>query len=129
MKQIKQSGELGEIINIESRIHGSRGIPSDWRGVKKHGGGMLLDWGVHLIDQMFQMFPQKADSVYCEYSYIYGEEVDDGFILTAKLQGGITYRVSVLTDCFRDLPRWQVYGTEGTATINDWAINGGMTTN
>ena len=56
MKQIKESGELGSIINIESRIHGSRGIPSDWRGEKEHGGGMVLDWGVHLIDQLLQIF-------------------------------------------------------------------------
>ena len=31
MKQIIESGEIGETIRIESRIHGSRGIPSDWR--------------------------------------------------------------------------------------------------
>ena len=31
MKKIVESGEIGELINIESRIHGSRGIPSDWR--------------------------------------------------------------------------------------------------
>lgn len=45
MKQLYQSGEIGEVFNIESRIHGSRGIPSDWRGEKEYGGGMLLDWG------------------------------------------------------------------------------------
>lgn len=128
VKNIVDNKLVGEVYAVESRVTGCNGIPGAWRKEVCHGGGMMLDWGVHLIDQMFQMFPQKADSVYCEYSYIYGEEVDDGFMLTAKLQGGITYRVSVLTDCFRDLPRWQVYGTEGTATINDWAINGGMTT-
>ena len=30
MQKIVDSGEIGEIVNIESRIHGSRGIPSDW---------------------------------------------------------------------------------------------------
>ena len=63
MKQLKESGELGEIINIESRIHGSRGIPSDWRGEKDHGGGMLLDWGVHLIDQLLQIFDEKIEKI------------------------------------------------------------------
>ena len=29
MKKIVESGEIGGLINIESRIHGSRGIPSD----------------------------------------------------------------------------------------------------
>ena len=40
MKQIHDTRELGEVINLESRIHGSRGIPSDWRGEKRYGGGM-----------------------------------------------------------------------------------------
>ncbi|MBR3638989.1 MAG: Gfo/Idh/MocA family oxidoreductase, partial [Clostridia bacterium] len=51
MKKIHDSGEIGEIIDLESRIHGSRGIPSDWRSQKEYGGGMLYDWGIHLIDQ------------------------------------------------------------------------------
>ena len=60
MKQIKESGESGDVINIESRIHGSRGIPSDWRGEKEYGGGMLLDWGVHLIDQLLQYSTRRS---------------------------------------------------------------------
>ena len=29
VKEIKASGELGDIFNVESRVHGSRGIPGD----------------------------------------------------------------------------------------------------
>lgn len=50
MKSLVDSGEIGDVINIESRIHGSRGIPSDWRCHKPYGGGMILDWGVHFLD-------------------------------------------------------------------------------
>ena len=35
-------------------MHGSRGIPGDWRQEKEQGGGMVLDWGVHLLDQILQ---------------------------------------------------------------------------
>jgi predicted dehydrogenase len=128
VKNIVDNQLIGEVYAVESRVIGCNGIPGAWRKEVRRGGGVMLDWGVHLIDQMFNMFPQKAESVYCEYSYVYGEEVEDGFVLTAKLQDSITYRITVLTDCFRSLPRWQVYGTEGTASIDDWEINGGMTT-
>lgn len=40
MKEIAHSGQIGTILNMESRIHGSRGIPSDWRCEKEHGGGI-----------------------------------------------------------------------------------------
>ena len=56
---------LGPVFKIESRVHGSRGIPGDWRGTVEHtSGGMVLDWGVHLLDQALQMFPGKITSVY-----------------------------------------------------------------
>ena len=83
MKQIKESGELGSIINIESRIHGSRGIPSDWRGEKEHGGGMLLDWGVHLIDQLLQILDEKIEKINCTFDHITNQEVD---IVLSNLQ-------------------------------------------
>ena len=113
--------EIGGVYKIESRVTGANGIPGDWRKKKAQGGGMMLDWGVHLIDQMFQMVPGKTESLYCEYSYIYGEEVDDGPATSSSIsRGGIKYRITVLTDCFRPLPRWQVYGTDGTAAVEGW---------
>ena len=70
MKKIIESGDIGEVINIESRIHGSRGIPSDWRCHKPYGGGMILDWGVHLIDQMLFLITSEIDTVTCNCTHI-----------------------------------------------------------
>ncbi len=42
IKNLINSGEIGETISIESRIHGSRGTPSDCRCHKQYGGGMIL---------------------------------------------------------------------------------------
>src|SRR5699024_4670629 len=36
MKEVYESGKLGYVFNIESRVHGSRGIPGDWRQRKAH---------------------------------------------------------------------------------------------
>ena len=30
-----------------------------WRAFKDYGGGMVLDWGVHLFDQLLWMYPDK----------------------------------------------------------------------
>ncbi len=49
-KQIYESKQLGRVFAIESRVHGSRGIPGDWRNTKAQGGGMVLEWGVHMLD-------------------------------------------------------------------------------
>ncbi len=123
MKALNDSGDIGELINIESRIHGSRGIPSDWRGEKEHGGGMLLDWGVHLIDQLLQIIPSKIDSVYCKFDHITNNEVDDGTKLTIYFEDGKTAYVEVGTYNFIDLPRFYMRSKKGTAVIKDWREN------
>ena len=105
-KEVIDSGNIGKPICIESRIHGSRGIPSDWRCEKAHGGGMILDWGVHLIDQMLQLHGEKVVKVYCTCSHITNREVDDGFKLYLTYDDGVTALVEVGTYNFLPMPRF-----------------------
>ena len=43
VQRLYEENTLGKVFHIESRVHGSRGIPGDWRNTKEHGGGMVLD--------------------------------------------------------------------------------------
>ena len=120
MQSIVNSGEIGDIVNIESRIHGSRGIPSDWRCHKPEGGGMILDWGVHLIDQMLRLIPDKIVGIYCETTNITTNEVDDGFNLRISFESGKKATVEVGTYNFLALPRFYMQAKSGSAVIDDW---------
>ena len=124
MKEIYESGSLGPVFNIESRVHGSRGIPGDWRQLPEHGGGMMLDWGVHLIDQILQMIPEKIRTVYAVMDHVTNELVDDGFKLDIRFDSGLLVRVEVGTSNFINLPRWYMQGRDGTAIIYDWDLSG-----
>jgi len=123
MKNIIESGDIGEVIRIESRIHGSRGIPSDWRCHKPYGGGMILDWGVHLIDQILQLIPEKVVKVSCDVTNITTDEVDDGFRLNLYFESGKTAYVEVGTYNFIALPRFYMQCKNGSAKIEDWRQN------
>ncbi len=120
MKQIHDSGEIGEVINLESRIHGSRGIPSDWRGEKEYGGGMLYDWGVHLIDQALMIFGFDVKSVRCTFDHITNKEVDDGFRLYIDFPNGQEAYIEVGTYNFIQMPRFYMRAKDGSAMITDW---------
>ena len=86
VKNIMAEGKLGEIFRIESRVHGSRGIPGDWRQEKEHGGGMVLDWGVHLLDQALLLYPGvKLNTVYATLTNVTNQLVDDGFSADSKI--------------------------------------------
>lgn len=123
-RHIYESGMLGRVFAIQSRVHGSRGIPGDWRNTKEHGGGMVLDWGVHLLDQMNQMMGRMPKTVYATLSNVTNEEVDDGFTATFTYDNGLVFTVEVGTSNFINLPRWYVEGLNGTAVIEDFKVNG-----
>ncbi|QUL57622.1 Gfo/Idh/MocA family oxidoreductase [Paenibacillus tritici] len=124
IKTMYEQGTIGSLFQIESRVHGANGIPGDWRHVKEQGGGMLLDWGVHLLDQLLFMIDSKVTSVSSSLSFILGNNVDDGFDAILQFENGIRAIVEVGTTNFITMPRWYVKGTQGTAIIEDWSLRG-----
>ncbi len=125
VKKILEEGKLGELFRVESRVHGSRGIPGDWRQEKEHGGGMILDWGVHLLDQMLLLLGDvPLCRVYATVTHVTNQLVDDGFYAELTFANGVTALVEVGTSNFVSLPRWYVLGTDGTAVIEDWNLKG-----
>ncbi len=121
MQEVYNSGDLGEVFTVESRVQGSRGIPGDWRGKPEHGGGMVLDWGVHMIDQMLQITgDRRIERIYCCLDHVTNYQVDDGFKLDIYFEGGLTGRIEVGTSHFISLPLYYMAGNNGTAMINSW---------
>lgn len=126
VKKVYDENLIGTCTRIESRVHGSRGIPGDWRGQKEYGGGMMMDWGVHLLDRMLVLVPEKVTSVYCKLAHVISKEVDDGFTIYLTFESGLTAVVEVGTCNFIPLPLWYVTGDQGTVEIDDWMCHGKM---
>lgn len=121
MKHLYDNNDLGQVFNIEARVQGSRGIPGDWRKYKAYGGGMLFDWGVHLLDRLLWMTKaHKITSVYAQLSYVLGNDCDDGAKIYLNFDNGMRATVDVGTCNYESLPKWYMCGLEGTATVTDW---------
>lgn len=126
VKELMNSGAIGDVFQIESRVHGANGIPGDWRRLKQHGGGMLLDWGIHLLDQIMWMVDSPLKAIEADFSKILGEECDDGYITYLTFENGLRVITEVGTTNYIRLPRWYVKGTQGTAEVTDWDLSGKM---
>ena len=124
VKKIYDEKLIGEVFHIETRVQGSRGIPGDWRRLAEQGGGMMLDWGVHLLDRISVLIHGRITQVFCKLNFPTGEEVDEGFHVFLTFEHGKTVMVEVGTRNFLSLPLWYVSGTTGTAIINDWSLSG-----
>lgn len=124
IEELYRSRMIGDLFQIESRVHGANGIPGDWRHVKEKGGGMVLDWGVHLLDQLLWLVDSPILRVQADLSFVLGDEVDDGFRTILYFKNGVQALVEVGTSNYIRLPRWYVKGCEGNAEILDWDLSG-----
>lgn len=124
IKKIYDEDMLKGIFRIESRVQGSRGIANTWRRRAENGGGMLYDWGVHLIDQILYMVDSPVVSVYAEFQYISQNEVDDNVRLNLKFENGLSALIEIGTCNFIMHPLWYVAGKKGSAQINYWDLSG-----
>ena len=124
MRRKVEEGLIGKPYVIESRVEGSRGMPTGWRTIKRLGGGMMLDWGVHLIDQLMYMIDEKVVNVFCKMFSLQYPEVDDNFRLDITFESGLLAHIEVSTNNYITHPRWYVLGENGTLQIDDWNCDG-----
>lgn len=124
IRQILREGTLGDVFRIESRVEGSRGIADTWRRKKAFGGGMLYDWGAHLIDQLLQLVPGKVTSVFARFQHLIDSDADDNVRLELEFDSGVCALMEIGTCHYLMHPLWYVLGRKGSAQIDYWDLRG-----
>lgn len=123
IRKILEDGLLHNPYTIESRVQGSRPLYG-WRAFAPNGGGLLLDWGVHLLDQMLDLVPYPVVSVQAHLHSLITTQVDDVFHVLLRFENGCTALINISTNCYIPLPRWHVSCENGTAVIDNWELTG-----
>ncbi len=126
MKEVYDRGSVGDVYSIKSSLYGFNGNMHDWHVYIKEGGGMLFDWGVHLIDQMLWMMPgAKIRSVFADVRNVINFEVDDYFKILLRFDNGVTGEIELgtyfLTDKIQEKwfeRHWIMGGNKGTAYLD-----------
>lgn len=128
-KEVFESKTLGEVYTIKNQLYGFNGNMHDWHIYPELGGGMLYDWGVHLLDQMLWMIPGKLTSVYADVRNVINNDVDDYFNIQLHFENGIRGQVELGTYMLSDKDgwferHWYIAGNEGTAYIDGFHPEG-----
>ena len=63
VKKVLEQNSIGKVFMVKSSHYGVFGRMHDWHEYPECGGGMLYDWGVHLIDQMLDLIPGKITQI------------------------------------------------------------------
>lgn len=127
VRRVLAQGLLGEVYRIESRYTifsrgwggwGAQGGENPWRLKKEFGGGMLSDWGSHLVDQLLLVEHSPVRSVLGRLeSRIWSSEVEDHFWAEILFASGLTARLEASNNHRLPLPRWLLLGSAGTLRV------------
>lgn len=131
-KAVYDSATLGDVYTIKSSLYGFNGNMHDWHVYISEGGGMLYDWGVHLLDQILWMMPGvKLKSVFADVRNVINFEVDDYFKILMRFENGVTAEVELGTYYLADKVQdkwferhWFVGGNKGTAYVDGFFPEG-----
>jgi len=114
VKKVLEEGLIGAPYLFEvavMRYRPARG----WRGDARAGGGILYDWGAHLVDHALQLVPGEVSSVTCDVQYRgWGAEIGSYARLLLRFASGVLYGVELGNLARVDKPRWLVLGELGS---------------
>lgn len=114
VKKAVRNGLIGEPFLIERTVHRSR-ASRGWRALRVESGGLLYDWGAHLIDQGLQLLNTSPTSVLCKgYKYGLVGDIEDHVTCTLYFETGLEYRMEVSNLSRISKPHWYVLGTQGS---------------
>jgi scyllo-inositol 2-dehydrogenase (NADP+) len=118
LKEIMESGEIGKVFCIRRAQFGfSR--RNDWQTETKYGGGILLNWGPHLVDIPLLLAGGEVVSVYGKLKQIMNpNDAEDTFQAQFQMKNGI----SVYTEwnfAPPGQPNWFIQGDRGSIAVHD----------
>jgi predicted dehydrogenase len=116
VRQILDSGQLGDVVRFESRYERWRpAVKAGWRmhAAPEEAGGLLFDLGSHLIDQAMLLFG-PVTHVYAELDRRrQGVEVDDDTFVALHHASGVRSQLSMSVLAAQTAPRFRVLGSRG----------------
>ena len=124
VKKILGQNIIGKPYYIESRVQGARRNMHGWRSHAVNGGGMVLDWGIHLLDQLLFLTDSPVVSVDAHLFKVFSTECEDNFKTFLRFENGLSALVEISTNSFIGQPRWHISCEDGTAVIKNFDLEG-----
>jgi len=113
VKKVLEDGLIGAPFQIETavcRYRSSRG----WRSSLEQSGGLLFDWGAHLVDQALQLVAARPVSVDCHtHKHLWDGDTEDHATCAIRFENGLLFTAEVSNLARIAKPRWRVLGTQG----------------
>lgn len=119
IKEIIASGILGNVFEIRiARDSYSR--RDDWQTLSEFGGGQLLNWGPHIIDQSLRLLDSPVKKLYSDLKHtVAAGDCEDHLTITFIGENDRTVRMQISGGMCMPTPQYEVFGTKGALKVED----------
>lgn len=119
VREVIASGILGEVIRIKRRQQGF-GRRNDWQTLRKYGGGMTGNWGIHLVDQCLQLLGADVADVWGHVRQVFNPgDAEDDIKAVVRGTNGVVADIDMTSIVAAPEPSWVVVGSCGTLWFAD----------
>ena len=116
LRSIIGRGDIGRVFEIRRSVT-TFGLRCDWQTEHRYGGGYLLNWGPHLIDQPLQLVSSPVTRVYGNLRQIINPgDGEDNLRVICHTDDGVTV-VSEFLIAAGPYPAWVIQGDRGTILV------------
>lgn len=117
IKEIITEGTLGRIFRIR-RAYTSFQRRNDWQVLLKYNGGILSNWGTHLIDQALSLADSPPSKIWSAMRQEFNPgDAEDDLRAIIECENGVVLDLEVSYVNASKSPSWVVQGSRGTAWI------------
>jgi predicted dehydrogenase len=121
LRETTASGAVGKVFMIRRSVF-TFGVRCDWQTERRYGGGYLLNWGPHLVDQPVQLAGGPVRKVYGVMKQVANPgDAEDVFYAVMETENGVTL-VSEFNFGASGAPEWFVQGDRGSIIVRGGEI-------
>ena len=117
IKGLMENKLLGDIFEIHINRAGFY-YRDDWQAIREFGGGQLLNWGPHIIDQSLRFIDGEYSAMFSDLKQkVSLGDCEDHLTIIFKGKNSVLVKMTISGSMALELPDYAVYGTRGAAEI------------
>lgn len=119
LREVIGSGVLGTISQCKLYRQVGYVRRLDWQTLTKNDGGMLNNWGPHLIDQACRLLESRVVDIWCDMKHLVAAgDAEDQIKLLLRSENGRVADIEITTTVTIQNSLYEVWGNKGTAIVD-----------
>ncbi|MFA6815789.1 MAG: Gfo/Idh/MocA family oxidoreductase [Lentisphaeria bacterium] len=120
VRKLLKGGLLGKINMIKLSCSVGYQRRNDWMTMSKYAGGLLTNWGPHIIDQALQLLDSPVKDIWADIkSVISVGDSDDHVKLLLKAENDCVADIEIVGDVAYPYRKCEVWGDRGSLICSD----------